>query len=165
MKTKRFYFLHDKLIEDFPEESAALLINKGNAIVGNHHDRPCYYVFTDENGIHWMIPLSSQLDKYHKIFDKNVEKRGYCNSIIFENVLGHEKAFLLQNMFPVTDEYIREQYTKENHEVKIRYKTEILLEKYAKRIIKKARIGVKNTFTNIMHMEQKLLEKKKSSSI
>ena len=64
--------------------------------------------FEDTNtGIYWIIPLSSQIDKYKRIVE-NKEKVGKPCDIIHIVKLddSRQSAFLIQDMFPITDEYI-----------------------------------------------------------
>ena len=77
---------------------------KGNK-VGN---RPHYYCLEDKSiGIYWMIPLSSRIDKYRRIM-KIKEKAGKPCDILHIVKLddSRESAFLIQDMFPITEEYI-----------------------------------------------------------
>ena len=77
-------------------------------INGQAHDRPCFYAFKDETtGIYWMIPFSSQTSKYQRIYDAKIQKYKRCDTILFGDVLGHKKAFLIQNMCPIIDEYVK----------------------------------------------------------
>ncbi len=63
MKKTGFYIIKDKFFEDMEDPYL-----KGNK-AGN---RPHYYCLEDTNtGIYWMIPLSSRIDKYRKIMEKN----------------------------------------------------------------------------------------------
>lgn len=59
-----------------------------------------------------MIPLSSRIDKYKKIVD-NKKKAGKPCDIIHIVKLDddRESAFLIQDMFPITEEYIEREYT------------------------------------------------------
>ncbi|MGM9947532.1 type III toxin-antitoxin system CptIN family toxin [Floccifex sp.] len=80
----------------FPDEK--LMKNK-EMVNGVVHDRPCFFAFEDNRtGLFWLIPFSSQVQKYKKIYAHKISKYGFCNTIMFGKVLGHEKAFLLQNM-------------------------------------------------------------------
>ena len=57
-----------------------------------------------------MIPFSSQVSKFQKIYDAKIEKFGRCDTIIFGEVLGYKKAFLMQNMCPINVTYIKNEY-------------------------------------------------------
>ena len=110
-----FYFIKDSFFDiiDDPE----LMQNKEN---GNK--RPCYYCFKSKeyNNIIWFIPVSTKVDKYQKIYDNKIQKqiklgkKPSIDTIVFGNVANTYSAFLIQNMFPVTEEYIESQYIK-NH--------------------------------------------------
>ena len=95
-----FYFITDDYFIRFNDP--LLMPNKG---VG--HNRPCFYAFREKKtGLYWMIPISSKVDKYRGIANSKIRRYGYCNTIVFGEVLGRERAFLLQNMFPITADYI-----------------------------------------------------------
>lgn len=103
-----FYFLTDQYYLDFSDEN--LMQNK-EPDHGASHDRPCFYAFRDgKTGLYWMIPVSSQVDKFKPICQRKIQRYGRCDTIVFGQVLGHEKVFLIQNMCPVTPAYIKNQY-------------------------------------------------------
>ena len=108
MNVGHFYFLKSSYFNDFPDPR---LIQNKESPDGLPHDRPCFYSFLDEkSGIYWMVPFSSKLEKYKKLYREKIEKYGRCETIVFGDVLGREKAFLIQNMFPVIDKYINNEY-------------------------------------------------------
>lgn len=57
-----------------------------------------------------MVPFSSQMSKYRRYYNSKVSKYKNCDIITFGNILGHEKAFLIQNMCPVSQRYIKNEY-------------------------------------------------------
>lgn len=76
-------------------------------------NRPHYYCFEDdESGIYWIIPLSSRVSKYKKIIEKK-EKTGKKCDILHIAKLDNDKesVFLIQDMFPITEDYIEREYT------------------------------------------------------
>ena len=104
MKKTGFYIIKDKFFEDMSDPYL-----KGNKA----QTRPHYYCFEDTNtGIYWMIPLSSRIDKYTKIIEKK-EKAGKPCDILHIVKLddSRESVFLIQDMFPITEEYIEREYT------------------------------------------------------
>ncbi len=104
MKKTGFYIIKDIFFEDMSDPYL-----KGNK-AGN---RPHYYCFEDTNtGIYWMIPLSSRIEKYRKIMEKK-EKAGKPCDILHIVKLddSRESAFLIQDMFPIMEEYIEREYT------------------------------------------------------
>ena len=113
MSAGRFCFLSDRYYEDFQDKH--LMKNK-EAVDGVDHDRPCFFVFQDStvSEIMWLVPISSNYVKYKRLYDKKVQRYGKCNTIRFGEVLGRQAAFLIQNMCPVTEHYIREIYVDKN---------------------------------------------------
>ena len=108
MNVGGFYFLIEKYFVDFPDPK---LMRNREVIDGIVHNRPCFYAFQESNSeIYWMIPFSSKLEKYKEVYRKNMVKYGRCDTIVFGEVLGGEKAFLIQNMCPAILEYIGNEY-------------------------------------------------------
>ncbi len=59
-----------------------------------------------------MIPLSSRIEKYRRIMQKKEQAGKPCDIIhIVKLDDSRESAFLIQDMFPITDEYIEREYT------------------------------------------------------
>ena len=104
MKKTGFYFIKDKFFEDMPDPYL-----KGNK-AGN---RPHFYCFEESTtGIYWMIPLSSKVDKFKRIIEQK-EKAGKPCDILHIVKLDddRESVFLIQDMFPITENYIEREYT------------------------------------------------------
>ncbi len=105
-----------------------------------------------------MIPISSQIAKYKLIHHKNLLKYKDSYTIMFGNVLGHEKAFLLQNIFPVIDYYIEKEYVdfyKSSVSIEPEFRLELI--KNSREIIKLVRKGVKLVFPDILKIEKELI--------
>src|SRR5699024_9807404 len=66
------------------------------------------------------IPVSSKLEKYQAIYDKKLARYKRVDTIVFGYIYGRKSAFLIQNMFPTTMEYIKEEYIKQNKKVTIK---------------------------------------------
>ena len=45
--------------------------------------------------LYWMIPISSQVDKYKIIIEKKIKRYGKCNTIIIGKFAGKDNAFLI----------------------------------------------------------------------
>ena len=59
-----------------------------------------------------MIPLSSRIDKYRWIMEKKEKAGKPCDILhIIKRDDSRESAFLIQDMFPITEEYIEREYT------------------------------------------------------
>lgn len=156
MKKTGFYIIKDKFFEDMSEPYL-----KGNK-AGN---RPHYYCVEDTTtGIYWMIPLSSRIDKYKKIVEKK-EKAGRPCDIIHIVKLddGRESAFLIQDMFPLTEEYIEREYTiAGNHLMLTSEHVARTIEQKAKKVMGMLKRGVKFTPTqpDVMKILAKLKQEK-----
>lgn len=150
-----FYFIKDQYFIDFPDPF--LMQNKGQ-----QHDRPCFYAFKDNNtGFYWMIPFSSKVVKFKQIYQSKVNRNGRCDTIDFGPVLGHEKAFLIQNMFPITQDYMKEEYIDSNSNVPVRINGafETQLTNKARRVLTLQRRGFNLIYPDVLSIEQKLLLK------
>ena len=123
------------------------------------HNRPCYYAFNDGK-IYWMIPISSQIDKYEGIYNKSIKKYNECVGISFVYIKGNKNVALLQNMIPVTEKYIDKLYTYNgtNKPIEISEKKKKEINAKARKIIRFAKRNIKMTFTPIVDFEKRLLE-------
>ena len=156
MKKTGFYIIKDKFFTDTPNPYL-----KGNK-AGN---RPHYYCFEDsDTGIFWIIPLSSRIDKYKKIVENKEKARKPCDIIhIVKLDDSRESAFLIQDMFPITDEYIEREYTisgnqlllTSNHVAKE-------IEQKAKKVMSMLKRGIKFTPTqpDVITILEKLKQSK-----
>ena len=149
----KFYFIKDEFFDIF--KNYELMQNKEN---GNR--RPCYFCFNDlENTeIIWFVPISSKIKKYKAIYEKKKKERKVVYNFVFGNVLGKEKAFLIQNIFPTTEKYIESKYQNKMQDVEI---TETLKRKIIKtstNVIKLAKKGINIPFYDILEMKKMLLE-------
>ena len=111
-----------------------------------------------------MIPLSSQLDKYRRIIEKK-EKAGKPCDIIHIVKLddNRQSAFLIQDMFPITDEYIEREYTiAGNHLMLTSEHTAKEVEQKAKKVLGMLKRGVKFTPTqpDVIAILEKLKQEK-----
>lgn len=150
----RLYFIKDEFFEVVDEKY--LKTNKGDT------QRPHYYAFKDSfTELLWVIPCSSQVEKYKKIIN-NKEKNGRKhNHIQIIKVSGIEQAFLFQDMFPIIEKYIKNPYIKQNAFMEIRDPKKVsAIEKNAKEIIKLLRHGVKFTPTqpDLVRIEKLMIE-------
>lgn len=100
MITGNFYYIKNDYFEKF--KNCGLMENKSEDTDGKH-GRPCYYCF-EQYGYYWMVPISSQIEKYQKLFnEKNKRYNGNFDGIRFGYVNGQKRAFLIQNMCPIIE--------------------------------------------------------------
>lgn len=155
-----FYFIKDSFFDVI--DDSELMQNKEN---GNK--RPCYYCFKSKeyDSIIWFIPVSTKIDKYQKIYDKKLQKQiklgktPSIDTIVFGNVANTYSAFLIQNMFPVTEEYIESQYIKNKVAIKLSNKLQNEIISKAIKVLNLYNHGMKNiVFPDIDRILGKLLE-------
>lgn len=83
---------------------------KDEKLMKNHegkYTRPNYFCIKNENEkFMWFIPMSSRVEKYRDIIKYKIKKYGRCDTIVIGNYRRRKHAFLLQNMFPITEKYI-----------------------------------------------------------
>ena len=145
MQKGRFYFISDDFYKIYDTEHK-LMQNKEIAN-GKPIGRPCFYAFPDNKNeeIFWCVPISSKVEKYKRIVNSKIQRqiekniaKPECNTIRFGEVLGQERAFLIQNMFPVTSKYIDSIYIDKNtlNAVTISPKVEKDVIKNARKVLK-----------------------------
>ncbi len=159
MEQGNLYFIKDSFYERF--KNCGLLENK-EIINGKPHGRPCCYLFKfDKNDsyIYWMIPISSKVNKYKLQYDHSIQKYGMCDNISFGYVLGEKRAFLPQNLFPVTKEYIDNIYIDKNTNEPIMLSRNLLseLNRKARKKIRYNQQGKILGMTDIMKIYNELL--------
>ncbi len=152
MKPGNFFFLKDSYFEKFSDEQD-ILRNKESGTC-----RPYFYAFDDKNNpnIFWAIPASTQYEKFSKIYAHKKEKYGRCDTIVFGKLLGKKNAFLIQNMCPVTKEYVSSEYLLNGNLVNVHPKVEEILIRKARAVIAKHNHGLKLIFPNIDKMCEEL---------
>lgn len=158
MDVGHFYFLTDDYFLDFPDP---YLMSNKETVGGQAHDRPCFYSFQDATtGFYWMIPFSSKINKFKAEYQKKISRYRRCDTIAFGFVLGHEKAFLIQNMCPITIKYIKNEYIDLSANIPVRldgaFEKELV--KKANKVLQLTRKGSKLIFPDVLRIEQELLK-------
>ena len=136
MKKTGFYIIKDSFFEKMNDPYL-----KGN----KEGNRPHYYCLEDKDGLYWMIPLPSRIDKYEKLIDKK-EKAGKPCDIVHIVKLDDDRksAFLIQDMIPVTEEYIEREYTIAGNHMMLTSEHSVKeIERKAKKIMALIKRGVK----------------------
>lgn len=159
MQTGVLYFVKDEFYERF--KNCGLLTNS-ESVDGFRHGRPCCYLFKDKNDtndIYWMVPISSRVQKYEREYQHSIDKYGICDNISFGYVMGSKRAFLPQNAFPVTKEYIDCAYIDKNTGKPITIKKKLMAELNAK-VRKKIRLNKAGKIfgmTDVVKMYEELI--------
>lgn len=133
---------------DFVQDNA-LMSNKENG-----HFRPHFLAIQDDfdENIYWMIPISSKVDKYQTIMSKKQAKYGKCDTIVIGKFAGEDRAFLIQNAFPIIPEYFDHIHTINDIPVTIHQTLQAELETKLKKIIAMNKNGVPLFFSNVNHI-------------
>ena len=156
MVQRGFYIIKDEFFKDMNDPYL-----KGN----KESNRPHYYCFKEEQtGLFWMIPLSSKISKYKRIMSKKQKSGKPCDIIhIMKLDNGKESAFLIQDMFPITENYIEREYTIANNHLTVTSEHSAMeIEKKAKKVLNMLKRGIK--FTPTQPNINLIIEKLKQSS-
>lgn len=156
MKQTGFYIIRDEFFADMDDPYL-----KGN----KEENRPHYYCFDDKgSGIYWMIPLSGRVDKYRSIIEKKTAQGKSCDILYIVRLDdGRESAFLIQDMFPITDRYIEREYMLAGHHMCLTSEhTAREIEKRARKVLGMLKRGIRFTPTqpDVLGMLKKLKKDK-----
>ncbi len=146
MKIRQGYSYHIK--DEFFDmvQDKYLMSNKEQ---GNY--RPHYYAIQDKKNLelYWMIPISSQTEKYTKIIESKKKRYGKCNTIVIGLFAGKENAFLIQNAFPITQKYFDHVHTIQQKPITVHKKLDKLLVENLNEVLAMHNRGIKLIFTDI----------------
>ena len=154
MNENGLYTIKDKFFEDFPDKYL-----KGN----KEGNRPHYYSFKDKKtGLNWVIPCTTKVQRCRNIEAKDIKKYGRCDKFHFIYFGKKENVILIQDMFPITEEYIDREYEIFGKPWIIKSKKELMeIETKVKRIMKLIRNNVNYmpTRADVLKIEQELISK------
>lgn len=105
-----------------------------------------------------MVPITSQYDKYIAIREKILSSGKPCKGIIVGEFDGQKAAFLIQNMFPVTEEYIDHIHTKNGNPVPVKKELQKVIRKNVKSLLALNARGIKVTFTDINRLKDIMIK-------
>lgn len=156
IKPGYLYHIKDEFFQFITDKT--LMSNKEN---GNY--RPHYYLLKDKADptLLWVVPISSKVEKYKIIIDKKVKRYGKCNTIIIGCLeRDRENAFLIQNMFPVTEKYIHHVHTRAGIPVELHASLKKKIAVAAFEVLALHRKGIHVIFSDIEQIIHVLNEKK-----
>ena len=131
-----------------------------------NENRPYYYLLTDKDGIDWVIPMSSQTDNYRGKIEREEAKRGKGNCIYYHigEVASVERVFLIGDMFPINEDYIKAPFTiGPTHYVSRNKKLNSAIYSKAMRFIKLVEGGLIKSRNDILGIKRVLLNRKAES--
>ena len=76
----------------------------------DRHGRPHICIGSSHRALLWMVPISSQVEKYEREIAKQTQKYGTCDKVQIVRLSTGTRAALIQNIIPCTPRYIDEQY-------------------------------------------------------
>lgn len=132
---------------------------KGN----KDENRPHYCCFADKNNnkLFWVIPMSHRIEKYEKLIQKRKSENKPCDIVHIITINKQKSVMLIQDMFPITEQYIERPYTINSIPLIIKNKNDIEnINKKAKNIYRLIHRGVifNPTQPNVLFIKQKLID-------
>ena len=154
MEVKDGYVYHIKDSYFAKVNDNKLMSNKDNGKF-----RPTYFCFRDLNtNLIWVVPMSSKYKKYKAIAENKAQKYGKCDTIILGKFDGQASAFLIQNMFPITEAYLDHAHTRNNNPVPVNYKLKQEIFTCANKVLLLTRKGYNLVFPDVLRLEKIMLQ-------
>lgn len=91
-----------------------------------------------------------------------MKKYKKCDTIVIGNYRGREHAFLIQNMFPITEKYIDHIDTIEGKALKVPSETRRDIERKVEKVLLLKEKGINLIFPNVDKITEKLLKEVKN---
>lgn len=122
--------------------------------------RPTYLCLKDEKtGLLWVIPMSTRIEKYQAIVDKDTERHGKCLKIYIGEYANRQNAFLFQNMFPILPRFIDHIHTIQQNPVPVSQRLQTVFDRQFREVMRLHKRGAKIVFPDITRLEKLMLEK------
>jgi hypothetical protein len=90
------------------------------SLIDNKNGTRPYYLCIKNSEYSWVIPLSSKVDKYKKMYEDDLKRGKKPIKYHFIKISGKESVVLIQNAFPVSNKNIKEPYIKYSKYLEIR---------------------------------------------
>ena len=110
----------------------------------------------------WFLS-AAVLKNFRQFMYKQIEKYGNCLTIVMGEYDGKQAAFLLQNMFPITEKYLDHIHTRNNNPVPVKYSIQTEISTKMKRILQLHARGKKIVFPDISRLESLMLKEATSA--
>lgn len=146
------YHIRDEYFSKAQDDK--LMQNKENGTY-----RPTFLCLRDtgNEGLLWMVPMSTRVEKFQAICDKQRAKYGKCLTIVIGEFDGRNAAFLLQNMFPVTEKYLDHIHTRNGNPVPVKYTIAQEVRSNMQRLRQLINRGQKVVFPDVKRLEKLML--------
>jgi len=127
-----------------------------NKEAGNY--RPTYFCLQDKKtGLLWVVPMSTKIEKFQAIHDKQKARYGKCLTIVMGEYGGKKSAFLLQNMFPITEQYIDHIHTVKGNPVPVKYSIQQVVQSNMAQLRLLINKGSKIVFSDVQRLEKLMI--------
>jgi len=155
-----FYFIKDCFYDKVQDKE--LMKNKEAG-----SKRPCFYCFKDTkiDYLYWFIPISSKVSKYKEIYNKKIQrqienkKKTNVDTLVFGKINNEDRVFLIQNMFPITENFISDTYMRNNMPVRISYELQQEIESKANKVFELVKRGNRSlVFPDIIKIKNIMIE-------
>lgn len=103
------YFLSKQLDERFAGIVDQVLYDKVGDEMSEHR-RPHVLIHSDSMGIHWFVPITSNLLRARWLMEQQFEQFGFSCGIHIGEVRGMRMGFMLQKLIPATRRYVDKEY-------------------------------------------------------
>ena len=131
-----------------------------NPVFNKQENRPYYLAIRNGNGIVWLIPLSSRIEKYRRKAEGEAERYGDSLFCHIARVKGRDSAFLIGNAIPVTEEYILGPFTVSGKPFVIQDKRDVkAIRSKLSRYLAMVRAGKLRPAVDILSIERILLNR------
>lgn len=126
----------------------------------NNNYRPTFFCMEDTKipGLLWVVPMSTKVEKFTAIRDKQIEKYGKCNTIVIGSFDGKKAAFLLQNLFPITEQYLDHIHTRNGNPVPVNYALAQEVKSNLQQLRQLIYRGKKVVFPDVKRLERLMLD-------
>ena len=132
----------------------------------NGNFRPTYFCLKDEKtSLLWVVPMSSRVEKYQPLYDRQVEKYGKCITIVMGEFDGKKAAFLLQNMFPITENYLDHIHTKNGNPVPVNTTIQKIIHQDMQQIRQLIKRNCKIVFPDVRNIERIMIHELQSQEV
>jgi hypothetical protein len=121
--------------------------------------RPTYFCIKDEKtGLLWVVPMSSRVEKYQAIINKDITRHGKCIKIHIGEYANKLNAFLFQNMFPILPKYISHIHTIQQNPVPVSQRLQTVLGRNFREVLRLHKRGAKIVFPDITRLEKLMMD-------
>lgn len=130
----------------------------------NGQYRPTYFCLKDTStSLLWVVPMSTKYEKYKQIAEKQKAKYGKSLGIVLGEYDGRKSVFLIQNMFPITENYLDHIHTRNGNPVPVKKSLQEIIKSRVKQTKILLSKGKKVVFSDVERLEKIMIEENKKA--